>query len=268
MKELSLDELKAIEFEILVFFDGFCKEHNIRYFLGFGTLLGAIKYKKFIPWDDDVDVLVPREDYDRLLKLFEDNERYRLYAFERNRKYRYPFAKLCDMNTRLIETCYPHNGVELGVNMDIFPLDNWDDDFQMARKELLRISRNNLCLGYMKVDRPQTNNPVKYAVWSIIIAYCRLRGSAHYIRKVIKECTKHDQKGSRYAGAKAWPNWGERCINPAEVFADTVEVEFEGRKFPAPIGYDTYLTNLYGDYIPDPPLEKQITHHSFFAYRL
>ena len=76
MKELTLEELKEIEFEILKVFDAFCKENNIRYFLAFGTLLGAIRYKKFIPWDDDVDVLVPREDYERLVKIFNDNEKY------------------------------------------------------------------------------------------------------------------------------------------------------------------------------------------------
>ena len=74
MKELTLQELKEIEFDILKMFDAFCKENNIRYFLVFGTLLGAIRYKKFIPWDDDVDVLVPREDYERLLSLFQDSE--------------------------------------------------------------------------------------------------------------------------------------------------------------------------------------------------
>lgn len=90
MKELTLQELKEIEFDMLKMFDAFCKENNIRYFLAYGTLLGAIRYKKFIPWDDDVDVLVPREDYDRLLHLFQDNEKYRLYAFEKNENYLFP----------------------------------------------------------------------------------------------------------------------------------------------------------------------------------
>lgn len=267
MKELSLEDLKAIELDILKVLDRFCKEHQIRYYLGFGTLLGAIRYKKFIPWDDDVDVLVPREDNDRLMKLFVDTPKYKLYAFERNKEYRYPFAKLCDMDTRLVEICYPHNGVELGVNIDIFPLDYCADDMETAVREMVRVRKSNACLSYIKVDRPQTSNPLKYAIWSAIIAGCRMRGSRHYIRKTICECVRTEQKGSRYIAVKVWPIWGERGIIPAEAFSDTIEVEFERERFPAPIGYDTYLTCLYGDYMPEPPVEKQKTHHSFVAYR-
>ena len=268
MKELTLQELKDIELDILKMFDSFCKENNIRYFLAFGTLLGAIRYKKFIPWDDDVDVLVPREDYERLITLFQDSDKYHLYSFERNRKYAYPFAKLCDMTTRLDEIFYSKSKVQLGVNIDIFPLDHFDDDLQEAKREILRIRKCNACLSYMKVDKPQTRNPIKFLVWTMIITYCKMRGNQYYIRKVIRECNKPGQKGSRYVGAKAWPIWGDSIITPAESFAQAIEIEFEGEKFPAPIGYDAYLTCLYGDYLPEPPKEKQKTHHSFKAYKL
>lgn len=268
MIELTLQEVKEIELDILKMFDAFCKKNNIRYFLAFGTLLGAVRYKKFIPWDDDVDVLVPREDYDRLISLFQDDDRYRLYAFERNSEYAFPFAKLCDMTTKLVETAYSNNGVELGVNIDIFPLDHFDDDLEEAKKEVRRIRRHNACLSYMKVSRPQTKHPLRFVVWSMLIAYYRMRGSAYYIRKVIKECHKPWQKESRYVGAKAWPIWGDRVITPAEAFTESIEIEFEGELFPAPIGYDAYLTCLYGDYLPEPPKEKQKTHHFFTAYRL
>lgn len=267
MKELTLQELKEIELDILKMFDAFCKENNIRYFLAFGTLLGAIRYKKFIPWDDDVDVLVPREDYKRLLSLFQDNEKYHLYSFERNRKYAFPFAKLCNMTTKLVETSYPNNNLELGVNIDIFPLDYFDNDLEEAKNEIRRIRKNNACLSYMKVDKPKTSNPIKYVVWSIIIKYCKLRGSEYYIQKTTRECNKPEQKGSKYAGAKVWPIWGDRIITPADAFSESVEIEFEGMMFPAPIGYDAYLTCLYGDYLPEPPKDKQKTHHSFKAYR-
>jgi len=160
MKELTLQELKDIEFDILKMFDAFCKENNIRYFFAYGTLLGAIRYKGFIPWDDDVDVLVPREDYDRLLKLFTDSEQYRLYAYEREPKYRYPFAKLCDMTTRKDEGGY-ENGVELGVDIDIFPLDAWDNDLEKAKKEAKTIGRNMAYLGYTKLKKPDSRTPVK-----------------------------------------------------------------------------------------------------------
>ena len=121
MKELSLQEIKEIELDILKMFHSFCIENNIKYYLSHGTLLGAIRYKKFIPWDDDVDLLIPRKDYDRMLSIFKDNERYHLFAFEKDSKYSYPFAKLCDMTTRKDEFGY-ENGVELGVDIDLFRL--------------------------------------------------------------------------------------------------------------------------------------------------
>lgn len=83
MRELSLQETKETELELLKLFHNFCIENHIRYFISHGTLLGAIRYKGFIPWDDDVDLLVPRKDYDRLISIFQDNDRYKLFAFEK-----------------------------------------------------------------------------------------------------------------------------------------------------------------------------------------
>ena len=268
MKELSLSELKEIELETLKMFHAFCVEHNIRYFLAYGTLLGAIRYKKFIPWDDDVDLLIPREDYDRLIKLFRDTDQYRLYSFERNPNYHFPFAKLCDMTTRKVETMFPRAKVELGVEIDLFPLDHFDSNPEVAAQEAERIKRYMGRLGYTKVDKPHTQNPLKFAVWSLILGYHRLLGGGYYVKKILKECNKETQKGSPYVGAKAWCIYGRRGIIPAEAFEEVIELEFEGEKFYAPKGYDTYLTCLYGDYLPEPPPEKRKSHHFFTAYRL
>lgn len=268
MKELSLQEIKNVELGILQMFDSFCRENNIRYYLAFGTLLGAIRYKKFIPWDDDVDVLVPREDYDRLLTLFQDSERYHLYAFEKDPQFYYPFAKLCDMTTRKEQSVYKNKGVDLGVDVDIFPLDAFDDDLEKAKKETERISKLGMWLRMSKLEEPMTNDPVKRFAWNVVIAFAKLFGGGYFIKKIIKASNKPHQKGEKYVGAKVWSMYGERGIVPAEAFADVVEVEFEGQKFLAPAGYDTYLTCLYGDYLPEPPKEKQKTHHAFKAYKV
>ncbi len=267
MKELTLNELKEIEFSILKRFDSFCKENNIRYFLAYGTLLGAIRYKRFIPWDDDVDVLVPREDYERLLTLFKDDERYKLFHYEKNIKFHFPFAKLCDMTTRLEEFVQTKD-VDLGVNIDIFPLDAWDSNYEKAKKEAMKIKKNMNRLELTKLDKPLTNKPIKLFVWSIFMFIAKIFGGGFFVGNIIKQSKRYSLKGSKYVGAKAWSIYAERGIIPAEAFSDVIEVEFEGEMFPAPIGYDTYLTCLYGDYLPEPPKEKQKTHHAFKAYRL
>lgn len=267
MKELTLQELKNIEFDILKVFDAFCKENNIRYFFAYGTLLGAIRYKKFIPWDDDVDVLVPREDYDRVIRLFRDDERYRLFAFEKAPNYRFPFAKLCDMTTRKVEFNL-NNGLELGVDIDIFPLDAWDNDLEKARQEAKCIKKNMGYLGYSKSEKAVAANPVKRFIKAVLIIIFKMFGSRYFLKKIMKAANKPEQKGSAYVGCKTWCVYGTRGIHRAEAFADSVEIEFEGEKFPAPVGWDEYLTDLYGDYLPEPPKEKQKTHHAFKAYRL
>ena len=267
MKELTLQELKEIELDILKVFDAFCKENNIKYYLSHGTLLGAIRYKKFIPWDDDVDLLIPRDDYNRMIKLFNDTERYRLFAFEKDSNYLYPIAKLCDMTTRKDEFGY-NNGVELGVDIDLFPLDAWDDDLKKAKQEVRYIKKNMFRLGLSKLKKPDSIHPIKRFVKGIIMIIFKMRGSKHYIKNILKASHKEEQKGNNYLGCKAWCVYGEKGIIPAEVFADTVDIEFEGEKFPAPIGWNKYLSCLYGDYLPEPPKEKQKTHHNFIAYRL
>lgn len=267
MNQLTLNEIKQTELQLLKIFNTFCRENNIRYFLSNGTLLGAVKYKGFIPWDDDVDVLVPREDYERLISSFKSNEKYQLFSFESNPDYRYPFAKLCDMSTRKIEHGM-NNGVELGVDIDIFPLDLWDNDSDKAKREVKQIQNYMFCLGLTKLSKPDSINRIKRIIKALVMAAVKMFGSKYFIRKIINVSNKKGQKESSYCGCKIWCIYGEREIIPAEVFAETVETEFEGENFPAPVGYDIYLRSLYGDYEIDPPAEKQKTHHSFVAYRL
>ena len=267
MKELSLSELKEIEFEILKVFHSFCVEHHLRYYFAYGTLLGAVRYKGFIPWDDDVDVLMSREDYQRFLELWKDSERYRLFAFEKDPAALFPYAKICDMTTRKDETGFVCE-IPLGVDIDIFPLDHWADDLEEAKREAKRIGGYMFRLGLSKLRKPDSLHPAKRFVKGLLMRWCKLRGGAHYVRKILQEAVKEEQRGSRYMGTKTWCVYGERNIVPAEAFSDGVEIEFEGEKFFAPVGYDAYLTCLYGDYLPEPPKEKQKTHHSFKAYRL
>lgn len=267
MKEMTLQEIKEVEIELLRRFHSFCVENNIRYFISHGTLLGALRYKAFIPWDDDLDVLVPREDYNRLLSIYPDDERFKLFAPEKDRSYFYPYAKFCDMTTRKVETGYD-NGVELGIDIDVFPLDHWDDDFEKAKAEVKQQRRNMALLGLSKLKKPDSLHPAKRFIKGIAMKVIKLRGSAYYVGRIMKEAYKPEQKGSRYVGGKAWNVYGERDILPAEAFAEAIELEFEGQMFFAPVGYDAFLTSLYGDYMPEPPVEKRKTHHSFAAYRL
>lgn len=265
MKKLCLREIKETELGILLHFRDFCYENNITFYLSNGTLLGAIKYNGFIPWDDDVDVLVPRADYDRLIKLYCDTSKYKLFSIERNKRFGYPFAKLCDMTT-VKEEANLKNVASQGLDIDIFPLDAWNDNLNLAKKEVKKIYKNMYLLNLVKSEKIDSPNPIKRFVIAVIMLFCKLLGSKYFIKRMIK--VSNSQSNTEYLGCKSWCIYGEREIITAEVFSNTIEVEFEGERFPAPSGYDRYLRSLYGDYEQEPPPEKQKTHHQFTAYRI
>ena len=268
MRELSLQECKEIELGVLKELDSFCKQNNIRYFVSHGTLLGAIRYKGFIPWDDDIDVLIPREDYNRLVATYKDNDHYKLYAYQKDPGFLFTYGKLCDITTSKVEPGHK-TGVSLGLDVDLFPLDAWSDDPETAKNEVRYIGKNLFRLGLTKLDKPDSPQPLKRFVKGVLMRYCKLRGSEHYLDKIIAESVKDNASATpKYLGNKAWNVYGEKDIIPAEAFASAVEIEFEGCRFPTMAGYDTFLSSLYGDYLPEPPKEKQKTHHRFTAYKL
>ena len=266
MKQLSLTEIQQIELNILQKFKAFCDSNDITYYLSNGSLLGAVKYKGFIPWDDDIDVLVPREDYDRLVRIFKDDERFCLFSYERNHKFRFPFAKLCDMSTLKIEQ-NTDNGIALGLDIDIFPLDNWADDIYDAKSESAKILRLIHQLDFVKLKKADCINSAKRFVKSIVMFIYKRIGSSFFVKRIIKQSRNNIMNKSSYCGCKSWPIYGEHEIIPSELFEGTTVVEFEGEKFTAPIGYDKYLRSLYGDYEHDPPESEQKTHHHFKAYQ-
>lgn len=267
MKQLELDEIKKIEFHLLEEFNAFCKSNNIRYFLSNGTLLGAVKYKGFIPWDDDIDVFVPRDDYEKLIRIYADSDHVRLFSYERDKNFRFPFAKLCDMST-IKEENNTNNGVRLGLDIDIFPLDSWGSDMTLAINKMKSISKDMFKLSLIKLKRSDSLNPIKRTLKAIVMRYYKFIGSGYYTRRIQKKAKSDAYAIADYLGCKTWCIYGAREIIPAAVFADSTDVEFEGGMFPAPIGYDVYLRSLYGDYEQDPPAEKQKTHHDYKAYRL
>lgn len=261
-KELSLSEIKSCAFDILKHFASFCATHNLRFYLSNGTLLGAVKYGGFIPWDDDIDVFVPREDYDRLIKIYQSSDKYKLFSQETTPAYRFPFAKLCDMTTRKIETGV-NNGVDLGIDIDIFPLDSCSEHILkpgVQRRIKIFLVGCMLSKFTSSVDRPFYKR--------FVIGCCRFVGFKFFCKRLTKRIAKERALGDDCMGCLIWPIYGEREIIPAKVFSDTEVVEFEGEKFNAPIGYDAYLRSLYGDYEKDPPPEKQKSHHRYTAYRI
>ena len=150
---IGIDERRVIELGILEKFDAFARENGLAYWLFWGTLLGAVRHRGFIPWDDDIDIAMPQRDYLRLLELVRENPAampgVRLNAFELNRSYARPFAKLCDVRTVLFED-FDLSYVDEGVCLDIFPLVPASDDEAARRRMRKRWRKDFVLLGLSK----------------------------------------------------------------------------------------------------------------------
>ncbi len=264
MREIQFEEMKKIELNILIYFTEVCEENNLRYYLGGGTLLGAVRHKGFIPWDDDIDVMMPRPDFQKLLSLSINNENYNIIK-PGAEGYYYNFAKLVDTRTILEE-----KGIKridgLGVYIDIFPLDGMPEtpDARKKRfKELNSIRKriNNTCLLKPKFHR----NPFAY------LNACRIYNSNKNIdlsslqKKYLDSALKNSFDDSEFVFA-AGGAYGARDIFPGKWFKKEIELQFENLSVKAFNGYDFYLTQLYGDYMTLPPEDKRVTPHHTIVY--
>ena len=268
---LSLEEVKKIEFHILSEFASFCDTNNLKYYLGYGTLLGAVRHKGFIPWDDDIDVLMPRPDYDKFIKLtgynpIKPNLETRLYR-DCSHPNIYPFAKVVDSSTIVYEKGKAKKNIS-GLWIDIFPLDGYPED-RTAAQNLFNKYKTLRNFQDLATTCPMVvkQSIVKKIVKTIFIApFVKLYG-------INKICRKIDLLAQTYSCAEcdkvADFTWGDNIdsyLLKTEL-EPSVEVEFEGRNFKATAGWKQYLERLYGDWTQLPP-ENQRIPHGFEAYSL
>lgn len=260
-RELSLAEVKSIETEILDYIASICEENNLRYFLAGGTLLGAIRHKGFIPWDDDIDINMPRPDYEKLIKIMSDKTgRFKLMTAESSEDYVYAFAKMVDTTTELIEQDIPHPGY--GLFVDIFPLDGLPDNESDRKKFQDKMWTYNNMLGY-SVQKGTVGRSLTFKLKYIIskcIGYRRL------LRLVLHNAKKYPYDSCEYTAVITTAVNKYRKI-PRKLYESAVKVTFEGKSYYAPEQYDDYLSGLYGDYMTLPPEEKRVSNHSFTAYK-
>jgi lipopolysaccharide cholinephosphotransferase len=265
MKKLNRKEIKSYQISILKEIDSFCKVNNITYFLSGGTLLGAARHAGYIPWDDDLDLMMPRADYDRFTKEFE-SEHLTIYSLAIVANCRFPFMKVYDKRTLVAEDSFKDDMV-YGVFVDIFPLDNAPAK-QTKIKALVYKSIFYQKLLKIKLaskdDRWTLSQKVVLVVGKIILAFIPIVWFSAKIDKIARSSLKEN---SPNMGCMVW-GYGLREILDMKEFAKTVYLDFESFKMPAPIGYKSYLSSLYGDYMTLPPIEKQKVKHNFDAFEV
>lgn len=267
MKELNLEELKRIQLDILSAVHEFCESKDIKYSISSGTLLGAKRHGGYIPWDDDIDIYLLRKDYKKLIQVFPEiyNNHYKLVSLERNAEWDRPYAKVYDTDTLLIEENSSKN--HIGVNIDIFPIDNTPDLIKDWKK--FNIKRRFL----LDLHTIKSLKITKRRKWlkNITVALLKFPLLLLSSRKIALEIDYFAQKYNDKDYLNVYENaTGKHSIKPfpKNLFADLIKIPFEDRFFYAFKESEIYLNHTYGDWERLPAKEKRITHHSFKAYIL
>lgn len=269
MDEMNIEEIKKKQLQILKYVHRFCCDNKIKYFLSGGTLLGSIRHKGYIPWDDDIDIMMLREDYEIFCSTFNEKsneKKIELFTYKNINNFQYPFCKVCDLNTILLENQDLDTSNLLGINIDVFPIDTY-----LAMKEAKNIYNRISWLRKIFIVKTIKVNWKSRSIWKNLILCCGkiifCFFNPLFLIKKIDNIAQNDKNidECKFAGCVVW-GYGKQEILPKMIFSDTIEVDFEGYKFYAPKNYHEYLTALYGDYMKLPPIEKRITHHDFKAY--
>lgn len=263
MKQLSLDEIKAIELSLLIEFDRLCKKNNLYYTLCGGTLLGAVRHKGFIPWDDDIDILMPRPDYDRLLNNINIDQKelpsYMKFISWKDGSSDYPFIKFVDKRTKTKVDYYDSNLRANHIWIDIFPIDGNPSEERELKKIYRKMIfiRKILCIKIAQGDQGKTF--IKRMIKPVLIRSLKWIRLSKLCEKMDNLAKSYDFEKSDYIGGILWGYGPQERIEKKE-YMQPIHLEFEGRVFNAPSNYKEYLTGLYQNYMEIPPKEKQEIH--------
>lgn len=235
--QLRMYQLRLLD--ILKYIDTVCKKNGIKYFLFYGSCLGAIRHKGFIPWDDDIDIAMLREDYIKFIKLFEETECFALQTYKNDPHYICTYAEVRDKKSRVYESVHTGKYKYTGAFIDVFVID----------KGFPSIGKFTKYLTYLLdgVDQREPSNLFRDSIFKV----CKpiFLGTIAFLQRITR-----NMKGSLCSLCYGAPFWYAKLS--VDDFQDVYYVDFEGYQFPVPIGWDHYLSGIYGDYMSLPDLNK------------
>jgi lipopolysaccharide cholinephosphotransferase len=260
MDNLMLNKLHSIQVEILDEIVRICDSNRLDYFLIGGTLLGAIRHKGFIPWDDDLDIAMPRDAYDKFISLCysELSDDYILDSFKNNSGYWLPFIKIRKKNTIYDEKATSaKKNIPKGVWVDIFPLDNVR--YSKCMKQSLQAILVKYIKNYISVKQGYSYAAsIEGIILFNLFKFISVRRAFKIQHKIMT--LWNDQETRYFVNLGSQYNYVKQTI-PKDKYYPPVKVEFEGKLYNAPNDWDYILTRIYGDYMQLPPVEKRTSGH-------
>lgn len=265
MKLIETEELKKLQLDILKDVHDFCMKNEIKYSLAFGTLLGAVRHKGYIPWDDDIDIMMQRKDYEIFLRMY-GNKKYQIAYRDRMPSFYLPYAKVYDVRTKVDE--YSDYSMDYGVNIDVFPLDNVPDSGDELKSFLQKKKFWNIIYELKRIKIAKRRSFTKNAV--LALAHVLLYPvSIHFVSEQMRNLSeKYYKEPTRRIGIVAPSDNNLREIWNREIFEEYIVLPFEGVEVLVMRHYQQFLTAAYGDYMQLPPEDKRVTHHKYLAYWL
>lgn len=262
MTPIPQTEIKGMMVDILSDIHSFCETNNLRYYMAFGTLLGAVRHKGFIPWDDDIDIWLPRPDYDRFLKEYQSPHYAAIWAGN-TPDYPLDFAKVHDTRTLVKEEGGDGNW---GIFVDVFPLDGAPDE-----KSWKQILKRVALVRHLVANQRFTRNLAfsKKAGWKKNLSILAGRIAHPFLSmKKLLLWENRIMKKFPYEDCDHVCDYTDLTAQffDKKIFSESVPLDFESRRFLAPAGYDKCLTMMFGDYMTPPPPEKRVSYHGSKAY--
>ncbi len=260
---LTLNEIKEIELNILKYFVDICNRYNLNYSLAYGSLLGAVRHKGFIPWDDDIDVMMPRADFFKLLKIGQElNFEYPIISMYNKKDYFSPLAKMYDNQTILYQHYGQKENYLTGVYIDIFILDGLPTEKQDVYYKKAQDIRKKWGFACRKIfSRHQSRNIFTDIIGSIYSIIYKIKGIKYYRDLYDANSSKYDFYDSDEVAVILFGEGLKKEKIKKKDFLNPILLTFEGYKVKSIRNPEKYLTNMYGDYLKLPPENERISKH-------
>ena len=263
----DISEIQQMELGIMEYIHEVCQKIGVKYFLAYGSLIGAVRHQGFIPWDDDMDICMLRDDYEKLqdYMIAHPDERYELMSYKNNVNYVYPFMKVQDNHTYLVEEDVRIDS-DMGIYVDIFPVDGYEDDQAFKDKMTKIIKKRQLsCYTFKGITNSKSlvNSIIRY-ISVIIFYFTNTNKYVAQIDELAKSRKVEDYELVDYVVYKDMnkPVWKREWLEQVEAGS------FEGKEFMIPKHYHEILTSDYGNYMQLPPVEQQVSHHDFKLWKI